>query len=50
MVSLDPLWYRSISFPGSITNSLTVVYSFGAGVVPKGNHRNIKYRSSTIAM
>ena len=41
---------RSRSFPSSIAASLTVVYSAGVGVVPKGNLRQIKASLSTIAM
>ena len=36
--------------PRSIADSLTVVYSDGAGVVPKGNLRQRKAGSSTIAI
>ena len=39
---------RSRSFPRSIAASLTVVYSAGAGVVPKGNLKQRKASSSTI--
>ena len=41
---------RSRSLPRSIAASLTVVYSSGEGVVPKGNHRQMNSRSSTIAI
>ena len=39
-----------IPFPRSIAVSQKVVYSAGAGVVTKVNHRNIKASSFTIAM
>ena len=39
---------RSRSFPRSISNLLTVIYSAGVGVVPKGNQRQIKASLSTI--
>ena len=48
--SVSQYLFRSISFPRSIYALLIVVYSDGAGVVPKGNHRQIKVISSTIAM
>ena len=41
---------RSISFPGSIAASLTVVYSAGAGVVPKGDLRQRKDISTNISI
>ena len=41
---------RSRSFPRSIAASLTVIYSFVAGVVPKGDRRQRNASSSTIAM
>ena len=47
-VSQDSSRVRSL--PRSIVASLTVLYSAGAGVVPKGNLRQRKARSSTIAM
>ena len=47
-VSHDSSQIRSL--PRYIAASLTVVYSAGAGVVPKGNLRHIKARSSNIAM
>ena len=47
-VSQDPS--QSRSFPRSIAASLTVVYSSGAGVVPKGNLRQKKSISFNIAM
>ena len=47
-VSQDSSW--SISLPRSISASLTVLYSSGAGVVTKGNSRQIKSISSNIAM
>ena len=47
-MSQDSSW--SISFPRSIVASLTVVYSSGAGVVPKGDLRHIKAILPTIAM
>ena len=40
----------SILFPRSIAAFLKVVYSSGAGVVPKGNHRQRKSSLSTIDM
>ena len=47
-VSQDSSWSRS--FPRSIATSLTVLYSAGAGVVPKCNLRQRKSGSYTIAM
>ena len=47
-VSQDWSWSRSL--PRSIAASLMVVYSTGAGVVPKGNLKQRKASSSTIAM
>ena len=41
---------RSRSLPRSNVTSLTAIYSAGAGVVPKGNFKQRKARSSTIAM
>ena len=41
---------RSRSLPRYIAVSLTVVYSAGAGVVPKGNLKQKKASPSTIAM
>ena len=41
---------RSRSLPRSIAASLPVIYSSGAGVVPKGNLRQRKDSSSIIAM
>ena len=41
---------RSRSFPRHISASLTVVYSAGASVVPKGNLSQRKASSSTIVM
>ena len=41
---------RSRSFPRSISASLTVIYSAGASVVPKGNRRHRNASLSTIAM
>ena len=38
------------SFPGFIAASLTVIYSAGAGVVPKGNNRQRKASLYSIAM
>ena len=37
--SMSQYLYRSRSFHRSIATSLTVVYSFGANMVPKDNHR-----------
>ena len=39
-----------MSLPRSIAASLMVVYSAGAGAVPKGNLKQRKASSSTIAM
>ena len=47
-ISQDLYW--SISFTMSIVDSLIVVYSAGAGVVPEGNHRHRKASLSNIAM
>ena len=47
-MSQDSSWSRF--FPRSIVNALKVVYSAGAGVVPKGNNRQINASSSTIAI
>ena len=47
-MSQDFPWSRS--FPSSITASLTVVYYSGTVVVPKGNCRQRKASSSTIAV
>ena len=41
---------RSRSLPRSIDDSLTILYYAGTGVVPKGNPRQRKVRSSTIEM
>ena len=41
---------RSRSLPRSIVASVTVVYSAGAGVVPKADLRQKKASSSNIAM
>ena len=41
---------RSRLLPRSISTSLTVVYSAGTGVVPKGNLRQRKAISSTISI
>ena len=40
----------SISFSRSISASLIVAYSAGAGLVPKGKHRNRNANFSTIAL
>ena len=48
--SVSQYWSWSISLPRYIAASLIVVYSAGAGVVPKGNLRQRKASSSTIAM
>ena len=36
------------SFPRSIADSLTVLYSYGAGVIPKGRIRHRRTRLSTM--
>ena len=38
------------SFPRSIADSLKLVYHYSAGVVPKVNHRQIKFSLPKIAM
>ena len=48
--SVSQDWSWSIFLPRSIAPSLAVVYSAGAGVVLKGNLKQKKASSSTIAM